>query len=85
MEDERGYFLLQNGHIDCKKDNEVILRNAVMTNMREDFTKILNSRMVGVTVDSQFEVMLLSKHSKNLKVVSKNNKSHISYDIVLSL
>ena len=80
MEDERGYFLLWNGHIDCKKDNEEILQNTVMTNMREDFTKILNSRMVGVTIDSQFEVMLLSKHSTNIKIVSKNCKSCISYE-----
>ena len=25
MDDEQGYFLLQNGHVDCKKDNEEIL------------------------------------------------------------
>ena len=82
MEDERGYFLLRNGHIDCKKDNEEILRNTVMPNMREDFTKIMNSRMVGLAVDSQFEVMLVPKHSKNIRVVSKESKSYVSYEIV---
>ena len=81
MDDERGYFLLRNGHIDCKKDNEEILCNTVMTNMREDFTKILNSRMVGVTIDSQFKVILLPKHSKHIRVVSKNSKSCVSYEI----
>ena len=56
MDDERGYFLLRNGHIDCKKDNEEILRNTVMSKMRDDFTKILNSRMVALEINSQFEV-----------------------------
>ena len=53
-----------------------------MTNMREDFTKILNSRMGGVTIDSHFEIMLLSKHSTNIRVVSKNSMSYISYEII---
>ena len=52
-----------------------------MTNMREDFTKILKSRMVSVIVDYQFEVMLLPKHSKNIRVVSKNCKLCVSYKI----
>ena len=43
MDDEQGYFLLRNGHVDCRKDNEEILRNTVMRKMREDFTKLLNS------------------------------------------
>ena len=53
-----------------------------MTNLREDFTKILISRMVCVSFDSKFEVMLLSKHGKNIWVVSKNNKSYVSYQII---
>ena len=81
MDDERGYFLLRNGHIDCKKDNEEILRNTVMCKMREDFTKILSSRMLGLEINSQFEVFLISKYSQNIKVVSKNHKSCVSYEI----
>lgn len=53
-----------------------------MPDMREDFTKILNSRIVGVTVNSQFKVMLVSKYSKNIRVVSKKSKSYVLYKIV---
>ena len=64
MEHERGYFLLRNGHVDCRKDNEEILRNTVMRKMQEDFIKLLNSRMIAVKSKSQFEVLLISKYSR---------------------
>ena len=52
-----------------------------MSKVREDFSKILNSRMVAITLNSQFEVFLLSKYSEKLRVVSKNRKSYLSYEI----
>ena len=81
MDDEHGYFLLRNGHVDCRKDNEEILRNTVMRKMHEDFTKLLNSRMIAVKCNSQFEVFLISKYSQNINVVSKNSKSCVTYEI----
>ena len=48
--------------------------------MRENFSKILNSRMVAITLNSQFEVFLLSKYSKKLRVLSKNRKPYLSYE-----
>ena len=75
MEDEQGYFLLRHGHIDCRKDNEEILRNTVMSKLREDFTKLLSSRMVALEYNYTFELFLISKHSEKIGVVSKHNKS----------
>ena len=82
MEHERGYFLLRNGHVDCRKDNEEILRNTVMRKMQEDFIKLLNSRMIAVKSKSQFEVLLISKYSRNVKIMSENSKSCVTYKIV---
>ena len=52
-----------------------------MRKMREDFTQLLNSRMIAVKCNSQFEVFLLSKYSQNIKIVSKNSKSCVTYEI----
>ena len=82
MEDERGYFLLRNEHVDCRKDNKEILPNTVMRKMQDDFTKLLNSRMIAVKSKSQFEVLLISKYSRNVKIVSENSKSCVTYEIV---
>lgn len=82
MEDERGYFLLRHAHIDCKKDNAEILRNTVLPKLREDFSKLLSSSMVALQYKSKFDLFLISKHSEKISVVSKQNKSYLSYKIV---
>ena len=52
-----------------------------MSKIREDFTKILNSRMVALEINSQFEVFLISQYSQNIELLSKRSKSYISYEI----
>ena len=81
MEDERGYFLLRHGHIDCRKDDEKIIWNTIMSKLREDFTKLLSSRMVALEYNYTFELFLISKHSEKIGVVSKHNKSYLLYTI----
>ena len=82
MEDERGYFLLRHRNIDCRKDNDEILRNTVLPKLREDFSKLLSSSMAALQYNSKFDLFLISKHSKKISVVSKHNKSYLSYTIV---
>ena len=53
-----------------------------MSKLREDFTKLLSSCMVALEYNYTFELFLISKHSEKIGVVSKHNKSYLSYTIL---
>ena len=72
MENTAEYFVFQNAHIDCRKDNSEIYCNATTPTIRNGINKILNLQLIGILIITQdkckkYETKFISKHITNVE------------------